>query len=101
MDSNHRPPGYEPGALPVELRARNQKTLYIQPLRLSRASGMVITLEVDIVKLDPVKKLLKRYPRILVIKAALMILQSGQKVSTENIERAINDIIETGEESRD
>ncbi|MGJ8455425.1 hypothetical protein ACSFC1_08995 [Pseudothermotoga sp. U03pept] len=58
-------------------------------------------MEVDIVKLDPVKKLLKRYPRILVIKAALMILQSGQKVSTENIERAINDIIETGDESRD
>ncbi|MEJ5228441.1 MAG: hypothetical protein WHT65_00400 [Pseudothermotoga sp.] len=61
----------------------------------------MITLEVEVMKLDPIKKLLKRYPRILVIKAALTILQSGQKVSTENIERAIHDIIETDEESRD
>lgn len=62
---------------------------------------MVITLEVDVMKLDPVRKLLKRYPRILVIKAALIVLSTGQKVSAENIEKAINDIMETDDESRD
>ncbi|WP_144380768.1 hypothetical protein [Thermotoga profunda] len=62
---------------------------------------MVITLEVDVMKLDPIKKLLKRYPRILVIKAALIVLSTGQKVSAENIEKAINDIMETDDESRD
>lgn len=62
---------------------------------------MVITLEVDVMKLDPIKKLLKRYPRILVIKAALIVLSAGQKVSAENIEKAINDIMETDDESRD
>lgn len=62
---------------------------------------MVITLEVDVMKLDPIKKLLKRYPRILVIKAALIVLSTGQKVSAENIERTINDIMETDDESRD
>ncbi len=62
---------------------------------------MVITLEVDVMKLDPIRKLLKRYPRILVIKAALIVLSTGQKVSAENIEKAINDIMETDDESRD
>ncbi len=62
---------------------------------------MVITLEVDVMKLDPIKKLLKRYPRILVIKAALIVLSAGQKVNAENIEKAINDIMETDDESRD
>ncbi|MGB9901293.1 MAG: hypothetical protein ACPLEW_07730 [Pseudothermotoga sp.] len=52
-------------------------------------------------KLDPIKKLLKRYPRILVIKAALIVLSAGQKVNAENIEKAINDIMETDDESRD
>ncbi|MFN4190332.1 MAG: hypothetical protein ACK4E2_05015 [Pseudothermotoga sp.] len=61
----------------------------------------MITLEVDVMKLDPVRKLLKRYPRILVIKAALIVLSTGQKVSAENIEKAINDIMETDDESRD
>ncbi|HEY8542385.1 MAG TPA: hypothetical protein VIL29_08370 [Pseudothermotoga sp.] len=58
-------------------------------------------MEVDVMKLDPIKKLLKRYPRILVIKAALIVLSTGQKVSAENIEKAINDIMETDDESRD
>ncbi len=62
---------------------------------------MVVKLKADVMKLDPIKKLLKRYPRILVIKAALIVLSTGQKVSTENIERAIKDIIEANEESRD
>ncbi|HOK83803.1 MAG TPA: hypothetical protein PLP64_06210 [Pseudothermotoga sp.] len=61
----------------------------------------MITLEVDVMKLDPIKKLLKRYPRILVIKAALIVLSAGQKVNAENIEKAINDIMETDDESRD
>ncbi|HOJ88302.1 MAG TPA: hypothetical protein PLK95_06145 [Pseudothermotoga sp.] len=58
-------------------------------------------MEVDVMKLDPIKKLLKRYPRILVIKAALIVLSAGQKVNAENIEKAINDIMETDDESRD
>ncbi|KUK20182.1 MAG: hypothetical protein PWQ33_1300 [Pseudothermotoga sp.] len=100
MDSNHRPPGYEPGALPVELRAHNHCSLYIQPLKVSRAFRMVIALETNVMKLDPVRKLLKRYPRIVVIKAALMVLKSGQKVDAKSIEEAIS-VIMKAEKSRE
>ncbi|AJC73095.1 hypothetical protein AJ81_01510 [Pseudothermotoga hypogea DSM 11164 = NBRC 106472] len=53
-------------------------------------------------KPDPIQRLMKHYPRIVVIKAALMILQSGQKMSEENIERALKQILsDDEEESRD
>ncbi|WP_461767975.1 hypothetical protein [Pseudothermotoga sp.] len=61
----------------------------------------VITLETEALKLDPIRRLMKRYPRIVVIKAALMILQSGQKMSEENIEKALKEILSDEEESRD
>ncbi|ABV34096.1 hypothetical protein [Pseudothermotoga elfii] len=51
-------------------------------------------------KLDPVRKLLKRYPRIVVIKAALMVLKSGQKVDAKSIEEAIS-VIMKAEKSRE
>lgn len=100
--SNPRPPGYEPGALPTELRARNHSSLYSEPLFVSRAMRTVITLETKTLKPDPIQRLMKHYPRIVVIKAALMILQSGQKMNEENIERALKQILnDDEEESRD
>ncbi|WP_187146388.1 MULTISPECIES: hypothetical protein [Pseudothermotoga] len=61
---------------------------------------MVIALETNVMKLDPVRKLLKRYPRIVVIKAALMVLKSGQKVDAKSIEEAIS-VIMKAEKSRE
>lgn len=61
----------------------------------------MITLETDTLKLDPIQRLMKHYPRIVVIKAALMILQSGQKMNEENIERALKEILSDEEESRE
>ncbi len=63
----------------------------------------MITLELNVLNLDPVKKLLKAYPRIVVIKAALQVLRSGQHINTENIEKVISAIMnqEKEEEGRD
>lgn len=69
---------------------------------MSRAMRTVITLETKTLKPDPIQRLMKHYPRIVVIKAALMILQSGQKMNEENIERALKQILnDDEEESRD
>lgn len=69
---------------------------------VSRATRTVITLETKTAKVDPIRKFMKHYPRIVVIKAALMILQSGQKMNEENIERALKEILnDENEESRD
>lgn len=40
-------------------------------------------------KKDPVKEMLGKYPRILVIKAALKILKDGNKIDRERIEKTI------------
>lgn len=69
---------------------------------MSRATGTVITLEAKTVKVDPIQRLMKHYPRIVIIKAALMLLQSGQKMSEENIEKVLKQILnDDEEESRD
>ncbi|WP_407635677.1 hypothetical protein [Pseudothermotoga thermarum] len=65
----------------------------------------MITLDLNVLNLDPVKRLLRSYPRIVVIKAALQVLRSGRQINTENIEKAINDIMnnekDDEEEGRD
>jgi len=43
---------------------------------------------------DPVKEMMSKYPRILVIKAALEILKDGKKIDRERIEKAIIKIIQ-------
>jgi len=53
------------------------------------------------VKRDPVRKLLSRYPRVLVIKAALMILKNGQKIEMDNVEKLLDNIIRNSEEGRE
>jgi uncharacterized ubiquitin-like protein YukD len=40
-------------------------------------------------KKDPIKEMLVKYPRILVIKAALKILKDGNKIDRERIEKTI------------
>lgn len=58
-------------------------------------------MEIGAVKRDPVRKLLRRYPRVLVIKAALMILKNGQKIEMDNVEKLLDNIIRNGEEGRE
>ncbi|AEH51985.1 hypothetical protein Theth_1945 [Pseudothermotoga thermarum DSM 5069] len=62
-------------------------------------------MDLNVLNLDPVKRLLRSYPRIVVIKAALQVLRSGRQINTENIEKAINDIMnnekDDEEEGRD
>jgi len=65
---------------------------------VSRATRTVITLETKTVKVDPIQRLMKHYPRIVIIKAALMLLQSGQKMSEENIEKVLKQILNDDEE---
>ncbi|WP_158241061.1 hypothetical protein [Thermotoga sp. KOL6] len=42
---------------------------------------------------DPIKEMLVKYPRILVIKAALKILKNGSKIDREKIEKTIVNIM--------
>lgn len=65
---------------------------------MSRATRTVITLETKTAKVDPIQRLMKHYPRIVIIKAALMLLQSGQKMSEENIEKVLKQILNDDEE---
>lgn len=58
----------------------------------------MITLETKTAKVDPIQRLMKHYPRIVIIKAALMLLQSGQKMSEENIEKVLKQILNDDEE---
>jgi len=43
--------------------------------------------------LDPVKEMIVKYPRILVIKAALRILKKGDTIDKERIEKVIINIM--------
>ncbi len=43
-DSNPHPGGYEPPALPIELRAQTKKILYSLKLRIS--SGIIVSMEI-------------------------------------------------------
>ena len=43
--------------------------------------------------LDPVKEMIVKYPRILVIKAALRILKKGDTINRERIEKVIINIM--------
>jgi len=43
--------------------------------------------------LDPVREMIVKYPRILVIKAALRILKKGDTINRERIEKVIINIM--------